>query len=71
MQLQRFRKIVWLWRRSPKTHVLFMEVKKIKLKLPKKCIDESTIIKKEIVRSDEYNLLVEEANKKIKAYRDT
>lgn len=43
---------------------------KIKLELPKKCIDESKIIKKEIVYSDEYNLLTEEANEKIKSYRN-
>jgi adenine specific DNA methylase Mod len=45
-------------------------VEKIKLELPKKYIDESIIIKKEIVYSDEYNSLVEKANEEIKSYRD-
>lgn len=45
-------------------------MKKIKLELPQNCIDESTIIIKEIVHSDEYKLLVEEANERIKSYKD-
>lgn len=37
--------------------------------MPKNVIDKSTIIKKEIAHSDDYKLLVEEANEKIENNR--
>lgn len=42
----------------------------MKLEIPKNVIDKSTIIKKEIIHSDDYKSLVEEANEKIKNDRD-
>ena len=42
----------------------------MKLEMPKNCIDESTIIKKKIIYSDEYKLFVKEANEKIKDHRN-